>query len=650
MIMRMKELFVVALAIGLMVGCKKSDAIIPPTDDVITSETVEKEVGDNSRILSYRIKKNETRAAAYVMSAPTIPSDAISMVDQEYKSWEVENNTSYILRDGESLSAGINFASGADYYVEGDLTITDAYGSSGSIYILPGGTLRYEKTTLDGGHSIENYGELILPNNFIVNYGASLMTANIFNIDGSIEVNGSIYCEVGANVGSLTLNDQGEASFECSLNVENNITLNQGDLYINKYLKCDKLRLNDAVNFDFSGQALISCSTIIVNNSSSRINNIGDRYSVIECDLLTLNHQNQTQFNGWIDINAKVIDNRSEQEIQWLSGVVLDGNTYIPASECSPGYGSPTDTQRTYGLEHIAMVMPHSQNISATSIDFKGSNAFVSWHIVEAPIKGYIDVLDIQNLEVEATFTAGNRDFNHIYVSGDNIYSAGDNKRGAFVTNVNFLSDLGEIEIDTRRIRGASGNCLVITEDSTIWAVSGANGGVSIIDTVSSTRLIYHRLNHAKYIVDDGTKMLVLAGHNDTQIYNYSYDGAFIDSYSVGSISPDDGKNTIAVDGETVYVTLGVKGIKSFVNGVETMALSGDGAANCIAVDDKFVYVANGVNGFVILNKSDFSLVASHRLGGASANFVKKGADGLLYVAYGTKGVNVYNLVEFEEE
>lgn len=259
-------------------------------------------------------------------------------------------------------------------------------------------------------------------------------------------------------------------------------------------------------------------------------------------------------------------------------------------------------------------------------------------------LKGYIDIINIGNLEVVATLFAANKNFNHIYVSEDKVYATGDNKRGAFITEINYPSSLGEIELDIKKIRGASGNCILLNRDySTTWAISGASGGVSIID--NEDEVIFDRLTYTKYIVDNGSNMLVLAGDNNTKIHNYSYDGTIMDSYIVGNIDPNDGKNTIAISGDTVYVALGRSGVKAFVNGSEILSFAEEGSANCVSVDEEYVYVANGVDGFVVLNKLDFSLVTRHTLGGASANFVKKGDDDLLYVAYGRDGVNVYDLV-----
>ncbi len=86
-------------------------------------------------------------------------------------------------------------------------------------------------------------------------------------------------------------------------------------------------------------------------------------------------------------------------------------------------------------------------------------------------------------------------------------------------------------------------------------------------------------------------------------------------SYSAGIISPVDGKNVVAIDGENVYACLGKGGLVRLNDGKEFHA-GADGkvthyhaaskkSANYIALHDGKIYVAFGEDGIQVfkLNK-----------------------------------------------
>ena len=136
-------------------------------------------------------------------------------------------------------------------------------------------------------------------------------------------------------------------------------------------------------------------------------------------------------------------------------------------------------------------------------------------------------------------------------------------------------------------------------------------------------------------------------------------------SFEVGSIYPVDGKNVCICDNEHIYFC---KCQNCFV--VYDYACNRvcgiNRSANGVDVDENHIYLAAG-DGLVILDKNNTYTDANGNIcnrmikrlfytGCAatkvtnntdvkqSANFVKKGPDGRIYVAYGMYGLQIYDL------
>ncbi|MFR9651776.1 MAG: hypothetical protein SNG35_07125 [Rikenellaceae bacterium] len=611
----------------------------------VESETILFSEGDSSRVSDYQSESLSSSVEQDAILEPQLPDNAISMEDYDPNVYVAD--LPWVLYSGEELTTSISFKGGGDMYIYGDLNITYFSQGGGTIYIMSGGSVTLQSSQLNNGVTIENYGVLNIPDNFTISNGAYLSSYTPLTSSGSVVVDGYLYCGDSASFESLTINNSsGEVVIEYDLIVDGDVKLSNGSLYIGKYLKCEQLSLLNNASLTFDSSSLIECVTMDVSTDNGTVENLGDSYSVIYCDTLIVRYTDQRQFRGWIDIHAESIITYGDSEVIWLSSVIFGGSTYIPETEYNPSFGTSTEEQ-SYGLKHIAQIAPHDSETSATSIDIKDSYAYVSWHTAESEFNGYIDVIDISSLDIVSTLYASDRDFNHIYVGEGKIYTTGDNNKGAFIAEIDYPNTNGEVEIYQRQVDGASGNSLLINgDDDKIWVVTGSDGGVSIIE--QDNLLYYAPQKSAKYIVNDGDNMLVLAGYPDAWLYYYDSNGEVVNSYSVGGFYPYDGKNTVAIYGDTVYVALGNNGVKSFENGVNVMTFSeeGIGSANSVAVDENYIYIANGVNGFVVLNRSDFTVVARHSLGDSSANFVAIGCDDQLYVAYGLDGVNIYELVK----
>lgn len=683
----MKKLFFPALFLSLCFGftaCNNDDEF---DGFETTKAVVEKEEVDNSRIISYSNGNNTPQSAPQTRlvedkAAPTIPADAIDMVATGYQAYQAQENANYYVPADATFDRQIQLKNNTNYYVAGTLKLS-TYGSGSTIYVLPGGSIELPSTL--NTVTIESWGAIVFRSSLNINTSSSVTNydeANTLVIDdincqgalsttgsvtvksiqasglsGKITVDGDLDVENAikiSNYGSLTVEGSLSAvNFELNSNSVANLkscafisgqtyVTNMCTLNLYSFLKTGNLKIDSwgTVNL-FDNTLVLVDNSIELSNSTSKFNNMGTQYAVISCDELII-HQNEMgrMSGGPIDLHAATITNNTGAELAWTANVIFDGETYFAADGCRPEFGTqPVASEPVYVLSHIAEVRAPHERISATSIDFKNNKAFVSWHEYGEPFQGYIDAVDIASMSFSATLHSDIYDFNHIAVEGENIYVAGGcNASGAFYAPVNYVAETSSIEIELQKLDGASGNC-IIKEGDEIWVVSGQQGGISVIPTNR-----YTTLPEAKYIVKYGERIAVLAGIEDCKVYEYSIEnGELVKEYSVGSIAPDYGKNVLVADGENLYVALGQNGIKVFNNGVEVASVSKSAVG--IDVDDEYVYAACSDAGLIVYNKADLTEVKRYStLGGASANFVKKGADGLLYVAYGLDGVQVLEL------
>lgn len=626
-------------------------------------------------------KKN--MATRSMPAAPSIPEDARNMfnVDGKGNKYQTYNATkgTYYVPESQTWSEQIELKNGVDFYVAGTLTLK-SWGSGSTIYVLPGGKI-ITPSTLDNvdiktwGETEVNTGFSLNANSIFENYGGELnlkgtrisgyfvsynnVKATTFYADtnkkydvvingglevtDNVELSNNVTLEVATylNAKKFNINTHSRLFVGC-MDIKENLSIsNNSTIYLDNYINANNIQFNEGVIFLEAGGMIEVASKIVLSNTKCRIENFSDKdYSVVKCGQLDIYEDEINRFGGAIDLHTASINNLSGKELRWTANVIFNGNTYLPANECRPEFGQQpvTPSEPQYILNHIAEILPPS-NVSATSVDVEDNKVYISWHEKDDNYQGYIDVANVGELRLNNTLHTDALDFNHISVSNGKVLVAGGAKKGAIYTEVNYAESGSNLLIDIKKVNGSSANC-ILEDGSKTWVISGANGGITEFPSANFTQL-----NEAKYVVKYGANLAVLAGINSTSVYEYDTNGSLIKSYAVGSIPTADGKNTLLADGETLYVALGDNGLKAFINGQQAGEWRGEsGSVNSIAVDADYIYVANGVAGLYILDKKTFNVLKSYKLGGASANFVKKGDDGNIYVAYGAKGVHAFKL------
>lgn len=667
-----KYLGMVAVAVS-MTSCSQ-DVVDEPQVNLTKSEVV---INNNSDELSKRVtmyggKAPLTRAgngSGITMPAPPESPRYDLVLDESYKSWAAEKKD-YCLPAGKTLKTDLQFKKNV-YYVGGELTVTNYWGQ-GKLVVLPGGKVNYLSGMAVNSIEILNYGEFKVDgNSFTVNKGATFMTSGDFS-SPALKVGGTLYVGSAMDVPEADVYETAVLHIGCGLVVEKHLTINNSaTVYVGSYLSSPVVEMNSASLLRIKSGSLVSTGELLMRNPSCTIAVAGDEmeYAVLSADKIEISHQNvKKMFTGWMDIHYKEIDNRSGKELEWLSSVKLNGDTYLPAAGCHPSFGKQpeTETGTSVGLEHIAQVESpdHAHDISSSCIQTTGDKAYVSYHTRGTGYHGCIEVLNLSGnmCSILSYMEHPSIDFNHLIVDNDRIIAAGDDpKLGAFLGIVNLGGGIfqpGATELTQVGLGGASANC-VVRNGASLHATT--NEGYYTLDANSFDMLAsVPSAGSSKFVHTDGTNMgvLSLTDRNARQsMATLDIYGATdhrlespVRSIALDMIAPVNGKNVFQLDGNDVYVCLGANGVKRYSDGVAVAGfkLEDDAvaAANGLAVDGKYVYVAYGHGGLFVLDKSDLSVVASYRYsGGKSANYVTVSGD-ILYVAYGLSGVQIFKLIE----
>ncbi len=662
----------------LTVACSKDEGLTAPSTSKGSSVTLTNEV-NQSRLKPMSINNDIwKRSAGYtgdieVPAAPAIPAGAIDLTTvSPVHPYNAQEGEVLYVPAGTSYDVAIGFYwDGSDLYVAGDLILDPSTWGKGNIYVLEGGSITLkDKYTLDG-INLYSWGKINLEGSFTVNNTASFFnyTENPLEISGEDSYIDIIsHFESVGGVSAARIQIIGPAANEAKRVVKFGSCISAGlleisnhaEFYItNKGLLVEDLKLHSYSNLYVTDGTLVQVMNEISFENHSCFVNLGKEYAVIDAHTVTIDDNSFIQrINGGpVDLNyVEMEDDHSGTEIQWAANVVFNKTMPIPSQGCLddfPGPGEPEGPQDPEGpkepvIEHDKVIVsPEIERISATSIDFHNGRVFVSWHEAEAKYQGYIDVVNMESAKIEATLHTNELDFNHMYINEGIAYvTGGDNKRGAFYSEVAYNTGSSSVSVDVNYVGGASGNCITI-DGGNKWVVSGANGGLNIIDSENVQN--YTALPEAKFVEPYKNGMAVLAGVNTTYIYEYDLAGNLTSEINVGSIAPLDGKNTLHADGNSIYACLSKGGLVKVTDGVASpLKLSEEqiGSINCVDTDDDYIYIANGKKGLTIVDKTTWETVKEYTLGGASANYIKLGEDGYIYVAYGLKGVHRFKLIK----
>jgi len=329
----------------------------------------------------------------------------------------------------------------------------------------------------------------------------------------------------------------------------------------------------------------------------------------------------------------------------------------------------------------LANVDPLEDNegnlLSATSVDIKANNAYISYHLNGSPYGGAIEIIDLKDAsspKLVSQIFFDDTDINDLKVNedGKKLWFTGgrDVHLSGYEQEWHHGAIIGEISINNNQFDDAdkhtretalasySGNAIV-EKSQELYVASGATGG-AYTEVDKNSLEINKKMDsdYAKYVERYENDIIGLSLSEDgaASFKLWDFENDEMTDYPLNiSVDPVDGKNVVSNFGDITYAALGQAGVKGYkFDGsqndlVYEYKVNATDAANGVAADGKYVYIANGVDGLYITTYSlapnkdpeeAYDWKAESDGTNVSANFVK--TDGhYIIVAYGKDGVKI---------
>ncbi len=500
-------------------------------------------------------------------------------------------------------------------------------------------------------HSTVSFASVSTSAQGVLYNAGNMSITNGLSINDRVENHGTL--DIG---GQLSLNNSASLINTCTLTIGANFTIDN-TLINESYIEVgSNVYLNNNAEIEMKGGALFSCNKITVNGDI--YNNDGD-YAMIEAT-------NQLAMNGG-DVAGKIDLCCPNGVTDWGGSVgpqVSYCTAYIPPTECNPGHGEPLEPQFTL-VANVPPIVLDGNNLSATSVQIIGDLAYVSYHLHGEPYGAAIEVFQLnENGQpvILQQLLSSNFDFNELklddatngntrkmWVMGSQKISSSEELISpAILAELTLESDLMvepyiDLIVD---LSGYSGNS-VQKDGAALIAVTGSDGGITVLDYATKNLLDYTPLAFAKYLSVNGNNIISLtASETEATLYHYPQSAPDFSSpdfsEDIGSIEPRDGKSVVHLDNNRAYVACGEAGLKVYnasdLNGPVLSFNPEQGNSNGVDSDDDIVYLANGAGGLYLLNKSDLEVIGNYKFDG-SANFVTAGGNDYIFLANGTGGL-----------
>lgn len=378
-----------------------------------------------------------------------------------------------------------------------------------------------------------------------------------------------------------------------------------------------------------------------------------------------------------------------------------DGTTPAPKPTPTPEPGKKIDVISVIDYTN------HTHDISATCIQPYNGKLYMSYHTNEEnqadPSKktgGCIEVFKTENNQTTMLQYLQDKkelyDFNHLMVDGKDatkyVYIAGHSTNGGMMGRITLdsngllntevkdidetttLNPLTIVDWEHEGLEQSDENCIV--RDGNKLMVATARGyGVYDANTLD---LIGKKETpgKAKHIALNNQYIVTLHYNNEVKSDNEAVSGTLqvfplgadiltatpAKTINVSSIAPNDGKNTIAIDGNHIYVCRSAKGLSCYdlTTGKEVWNWGApltantkvpQGYVNGVTYDANYIYLACGSYGLVVLDKNKMEngkpvkVVKKRAEAGMSANYVTLDG-GYIYVAYGKSRLRVMKLID----
>lgn len=577
----------------------------------------------------------------------------------------------------------ITFKNGSAAFIDGSLRAVDLNIEEGASVNATANVLNATNVTVGGGLKL---GGFLQAGNVTVNGTIDASAENT-----AIKVTGKLNMESGSSLTAhyvnVTNNEKDEnktvtkvGEAELNLKSGSNITISDGNVINVNNLNTDNassgqitLAGNDAVavikadKFTNKGNDKIDAFATPGNNSVLLL-------QFTKC----FNGNGEMPSAGDLDISASYLD--------YDKATTGDVVKLIDENHKKYGYKLTVDINAIKSnpkLDLVAAFNPSNNAMSASCIQNVGDYIYVSYHTNGKARKGGLEVLHFEGNQIkpdqEVQGTTG-LDINHLLVDNNRVYVAGGevNKGAifAYVPLQNNILTTGEEAMKTYVLNATEHNKLdanSITKYGDHFVVASTRG---FEDYDKDFNHIWFEDTEVKSVVTANNKVysLVATGANTTgtiKEFNTTMFNNASKTYTTnGNVGPENGKNTIAVDGTDLYVCQGVRGLVRYNSNGDKVwdyvvpAIQNEksdkygavkGYCNGVAISGNYVFVAAGGYGVVVLDKATGKELC-HRiafngkqengqwLNGNSANYVTVGKDGYIFVAYGQSRVQVFKL------
>lgn len=579
-------------------------------------------------------------------------------------------------------------------------------------------------TNIQGG--IEGIEDKPVELDGVVNVDGKFKTKDLYLIG-----NGQLYCcslELTGDFKSMGGDGQGSALHTSYLKAKNLLLASSNNIYL---VNNSSIEVEGTLQCNKNASAMIflqgANSKAYIKANVIKYNGSGSPASLMDCYMF-----NSMDTGGEFYIDADHFDNSSPEggnlafsDIQFLGSGKAHNfrNNSAPVTlvkaEC--GYTLNPDVPTPPHIDEVGEVLyDHTHtDITATCIQPYNGKLYMSYHTRGKGHGGCIEVFETDNQKQTQLLqflqdTDKSLDFNHLMVDGKsstpNLYVVGNyaytnkdgvqSEAGAMMARIDLKSD-GLMNTEIKNIADAAINPLIIVplennqknnEDENAIVRDGdkllvtSTRGYEVYDPNTLELLSSKKTpGKAKHIALNNSEIATLyynerVSSTETpvagtlEIFNAGADIATAKpekSISVSEIAPNNGKNTIAIDGDNVYVCRSANGLTCYDKntGAEkwtwqapltASTFKPQGYANGVTFDDKYVYLACGGYGLVVLDKNKMvdgkpAVYAKTRVTGIvneqgrvvwnSANYVTL-YNGLIYVAYGKSRLKVYQLVD----
>ena len=573
--------------------------------------------------------------------------------------------------------------------------------------------------------SIEGVEDQTIRVDGVVNVDGDFKTKDLYLIG-----NGQLFCcslELTGDFQSMGGDGAGSALHTSYLKAKNLLLASSNNIYL---VNNSSIEVEGTLQCNKNASAMIFLqgvnSKAYIKANVIKFNGSGSPATLMDCYMF-----NAMDTGGEYYIDADYFDNGNSgnlafNDIQFLGS----GKTHnfrnnsapvtLEKAEC--GYTLKPDVPTPPHIDEVGEVLyDHTHtDITATCIQPYNGKLYMSYHTRGNGHGGCIEVFETDNQKQTKLLqflqdTDKSLDFNHLMVDGKsstpNLYVVGNygytNKdtgkqsdAGAMMARIDLKSN-GLLNTEVKNIGDAAINPLIIVplennqsndEDENAIVRDGdkllvtSTRGYEVYDPNTLELLSSKKTpGKAKHIALNNGEIATLyynerVSSTETpvagtlEIFNTGADITSAKpekSIAISEIAPNNGKNTIAIDGDNVYVCRSANGLTCYDKntGAEKWTWQApltastakpQGYANGVTFDDKYVYLACGGYGLVVLDKNKMvdgkpAVYAKTRVTGItneqgrivwnSANYVTL-YNGLIYVAYGKNRLKVYQLVD----